>query len=105
MDDFVISNLHESRNEWCSRLVSIFTPLVIEGIRSIFNESWKLCQETDEINKYLMTFQNLLSRIPKWNSIIVEEERGRIGGNGQILLRHRIDRRGESRAVPARSKS
>jgi hypothetical protein len=78
MDDFVISNLHESRNEWCSRLVSIFTPLVIEGIRSIFNESWKLCQETDEINKYLMTFQNLLSRIPKWNSIIVEEERGRI---------------------------
>ena len=30
MDDFVISNLHESRNEWCSRLVSIFTPLVIK---------------------------------------------------------------------------
>jgi hypothetical protein len=78
MDDFVISNLHEARNEWCSRLVSIFTPLVIEGIRSIFNESWKLCQETDEINKYLMTFQNLLSRIPKWNSIIVEEEKQRI---------------------------
>lgn len=78
MDDFVISNLHEARNEWCSRLVSIFTPLVIEGIRSIFNESWKLCQETDEINKYLMTFQNLLSRIPKWNSIIVEEEKARI---------------------------
>ena len=78
MDDFVISNLHEARNEWCSRLVSIFTPLVIEGIRSIFNESWKLCQETDEINKYLMTFQNLLSRIPKWNSLIVEEEKARI---------------------------
>ena len=78
MDDFVISNLHEARNEWCSRLVSIFTPLVIEGIRSIFNESWKLCESSDEINKYLMTFQNLLSRIPKWNSVIVEEERKRI---------------------------
>jgi hypothetical protein len=78
MDDFVISNLHEARNEWCSRLVSIFTPLVIEGVRSIFNESWKLCESTDELNKYLMTFQNLLSRIPKWNSIIVEEERKRI---------------------------
>ena len=78
MDDFVISNLHEARNEWCSRLVSIFTPLVIEGIRSIFNESWKLCESTDELNKYLMTFQNLLSRIPKWNSVIVEEERKRI---------------------------
>lgn len=78
MDDFVISNLHESRNEWSARLVSIFTPLVIEGIRSIFNESWKLCLDNDEANKYLMTFQNLLTRIPKWNSVIIEEERKRI---------------------------
>jgi hypothetical protein len=78
MDDFVISNLHESRNEWCSRLVSIFTPLVNEGIRSIFNESWKLCLDNNEANKYLMTFQNLLSRVPKWNNVIVEEERKRI---------------------------
>jgi len=74
----VLSNLHEARNEWCSRLVSIFTPLVVEGVKSIFNEAWKLCVETDEVNKYLMTFQNLLSRIPKWNSVIVEEERKRI---------------------------
>jgi len=78
MDDFVISNLHESRNEWCSRLVSIFSPLVVEGIRSIFNESWKMCLDNNEPDKYLMTFQNLLSRIPKWNSVIVEEERKRI---------------------------
>jgi hypothetical protein len=78
MDDFVISNLHESRNEWCSRLVSIFTPLVSEGIKSIFSEAWKLCLENDEANKYLMTFQNLLSRVPKWNTVIVEEERKRI---------------------------
>jgi hypothetical protein len=78
MDDFVIANLHESRNEWCSRLVSVFTPVVIEGIRSIFNESWKMCLDNDEASKYLMTFQNLLSRVPKWNNIIVEEERKRI---------------------------
>ena len=78
MDDFVISNLHEARNEWCSRLVSIFSPLVNEGIRSIFNEAWKMCVDTDEMGKYLMTFQNLLSRVPKWNNNIVEEERKRI---------------------------
>ena len=78
MDDFVISNLQESRNEWCSRLITIFTPLVTEGIRSIFNEAWKLCLDNDEVNKYLMTFQNLLSRVPKWNNEIVEEERRRI---------------------------
>jgi hypothetical protein len=78
MDDFVLSNLQESRNEWCSRLISIFTPLVADGIKSIFNESWKMCIDNDEASKYLMTFQNLLSRVPKWNSVIVEEERKRI---------------------------
>jgi hypothetical protein len=78
MDDFVISNLHESRNEWCGRLVTIFTPLIIEGIKSIFNESWKMCAETNELSKYLMTFQNLLARVPKWNSVILEEEKKRI---------------------------
>ena len=78
MDDFVLSNLQESKNEWCSRLVSIFTPLVIEGVRSIFNESWKLCVDNDEVGKYLMTFQNILARVPKWNSVIIEEEKNRI---------------------------
>ena len=78
MDDFVLSNLQESRNEWCSRLVSILCPLVIEGIHSIFNEAWKMCIDQKEPAKYLMTFQNLLGRIPKWNSLIIEQERKRM---------------------------
>ena len=78
MDDFVISNLHESRNEWCWRLVSVLTPLVQEGIKSLFNEAWNMCSTNNELDKYLMTFQNLLSRIPKWNSEIIEDERKRI---------------------------
>lgn len=78
MDDFVTANLHESRNEWCARLVSIFSPLVIEGFKSIFDESWKLCIENDEINKYLMTYQELLTRIPKWNNEIISNEKKRI---------------------------
>jgi len=77
MDDFVLSNLHESRNEWCARLVSILTPLVNEGVRSIFNEALKMCAETNK-EKYLMTFQNLLARIPKWNATIIEDEKKRI---------------------------
>lgn len=78
MDDFQVSNLYESRNEWCARLVTILTPHVIEGMRSIFNESWQMCLANDEIGKYLMTFQNLLCRVPKWNDTIIEEERKRI---------------------------
>lgn len=78
MDDFVLSSLHESKNEWCGRLVSILTPLVSEGIRSIFDEAWLMCKESGEFSKYLMTFQNMLAQIPKWNNIIVEQERNRI---------------------------
>ena len=78
MDDYSVSSLQESRNEWCARLINIFTPLVIEGFKSIFDESWKLCQENDETEKYLMTYQNFLARIPKWNPNIVEEETKRI---------------------------
>jgi hypothetical protein len=78
MDDFVPANLQYSRDEWCSRLVNVLTPLLIEGIKSIFNEAWKMAIENDEATKYLMTFQNLLCRVPKWNNEIVEEERKRI---------------------------
>ena len=78
MDDFVLSNLNESRNEWCSRLVGVLCPMIMEGIRSIFNESWKLSSDNNEIDKYLMTFQNLLCRVPKWNATIIDDERKRI---------------------------
>jgi hypothetical protein len=78
MDDFVLSNLQESRNEWCARLTGILTPLVIQGIRSIFDESWSMCVTNNEVSKYLMTFQNLLCRVPKWNSVIIENEIKRI---------------------------
>ena len=78
MDDFNVSALHESKNEWSSRLVTILTPLIIDGYKSILDESIKLCKENGENDKYLMTFQNLISRIPKWNSQIIETERKRI---------------------------
>ncbi len=78
MDDFVLSNLNESRNEWCSRLVSILSPRIMEGIRSIFNESWKVSLDNGEVEKYLMTFQNFICRIPKWNPTIIDQEKTRI---------------------------
>jgi len=78
MDDFNVSSLHESKNEWGARLLTIFTPFVIEGFKSIFDESLKLCKDNNEHNKYLMTFQNFITRIPKWNSNIIEQEKNRI---------------------------
>jgi hypothetical protein len=78
MDDFNVSSLHESKNEWGARLLTIFTPLIIEGFKSIFDESYKLCKENGETDKYLMTFQNFITRIPKWNVTIIETEKKRI---------------------------
>ena len=73
-----MSSLGESKNEWCARLVNILTPAVIDGLKSIFKEALELCEENDELDKYLMTFQTFLSRIPKWNDSIIGEERARI---------------------------
>lgn len=78
MDDFNVSSLHESKNEWGARLLTILTPLIIEGFKSIFDESYKLCKENSETDKYLMTFQNFITRIPKWNATIIENEKKRI---------------------------
>ena len=76
MDDFNIQCLSESKNEWISRLVNFLTPEIIKGFKSIFEESINLCKDNPE--KYLMTFQNLISRIPKWNTTIIETEKNRI---------------------------
>ena len=70
--------MSEAKGEWSARLVSILTPLIMSGIHSIFKEACTLCEENDEEEKYLMTFQNLISRIPKWNQVLVKEETERI---------------------------
>ena len=78
MDDFVLSNLQDSRNEWCSRLINILTPQINDGLYSIYDEAWKLCTENEEAPKYLMTLQNFLARVPKWNASIIQNESNRI---------------------------
>ena len=78
MDDYSLTALSDSKNEWCARLINLLTPAIIEGLQSIFTEAWDLCTENDEEEKYLMTFQTFLSRVPKWNESIIEAERVRI---------------------------
>ena len=78
MDDFNTNVLSEARNEYSSRLLNILTPLVIEGFNSIFKEAYNLCIKNEENSKYLMTFQNFLTRVPKWNQEIINVETKRI---------------------------
>lgn len=78
MDDYNMPMLAEARDEYSIRLINILTPTVIEGFRSIFEEARDLCKDNEEESKYLMTFQNFLARIPKWNQVIIDGETARI---------------------------
>ncbi len=78
MDDFNLGNLNEARNEWAARLLNYLTPGIISGYQSIFKEALELCIENEEDEKYLMTFQNFLARIPKWNPDLIAKEVTRI---------------------------
>jgi hypothetical protein len=78
MDDNNVPTLHDSQHEWAIRLTRIVQPLIYEGIQGMFQEAVTICKHSEEDEKYLMTFQNLLSRIPKWNEEIVKKETARI---------------------------
>ena len=78
MDDYNSNVLNDSKNEWCIRLMNILSGHIIDGFRAIFNEALTLCERNDEVEKYLMTFQNLLAKIKDWNQITVENECERI---------------------------
>jgi len=78
MDDNHKPTLTESQFEWAWKLVQILQPLIYEGIQSIFQEALNICKQSEEEEKYLMTFQNFLSRIPKWNETMIQAEVDRI---------------------------
>lgn len=78
MDDYNIVSLQESNNEWVSRLINMLSPCIISGVREMLNEALKVCIQNDEEEKYLMTFQNILSRVPKWSNETLNIEVDRI---------------------------
>jgi hypothetical protein len=78
MDDNHIPTLKESQNEWSQRLMKVILSHILDGAYGMFAEGKEICDKADEPEKYLMTFQNILSRVPKWNNEIVLKETARI---------------------------
>tara|TARA_A100001011_G_scaffold399716_2_gene509775 strand:+ start:2450 stop:3514 length:1065 start_codon:yes stop_codon:yes gene_type:complete len=78
MDDYNSNLLNDSKSEWSIRLMNVLSGHIIDGFRSIFREAMEVCEKNDEAEKYLMTFQNYLSMIPKWNQNMVDAEVERI---------------------------
>jgi hypothetical protein len=78
MDDFNVTSLTESRNEYSMMFITKIAPVIIHGFESMFEDTMKLCIENDEEEKCLMAFQNFLARVPKWNQTIISNEVQRI---------------------------
>ena len=78
MDDYSLSTLNEGKNEWTARLINKISPAIIHGVRSIFDEAYRVCMESDGDDQYLVAFQTYLARVPHWNKSIIEDERKRV---------------------------
>ena len=49
MDDFEVTNLYESKNEWIARLVNVLTPLIQQGVKSIFDDISKFIKSCSKM--------------------------------------------------------
>ena len=78
MDDFIPQTLNESLNEWCARLVNVLTPRVIENLWKLLEEARRTAMDAKQLDKYLLSFQQLLQFVPKWSISQVEEVRKHI---------------------------
>lgn len=75
-------NIVEIREEYTTHLVNLLTPLIYEGVESIYKYAGhidvRLRDAKKETQGKLKIFQNLLARIPKWNQDLIEKETHRI---------------------------
>ena len=69
--------LVEIKNEYTITLVNILTPLIYQGIDSIYKDSKKISNNDNT----LKNFQIFLRAVPKWNNDLIENETNRILSN------------------------
>ena len=81
MDDDNQELIHFAKHAYIELFIDEICPEIIKGLKTIFDEAVELCKSTKEHNKYLLTFQNLLETIPKWNTTIIDNEVKRIKEN------------------------
>jgi len=85
MEENSISTLVDAKTQFLKQLSELLTINILEGFNSIYDEAYKLKQETYDprMSDYsdLQIFQDLLRKIPKWNQDIIDRENLRIKKN------------------------
>lgn len=69
--------LVDAKNEYTIRIINILSPLIMEGLNSIYNKA----KEISNNDNILKIFQSFLKRIPKWTDEILDTEVNRIKNN------------------------
>lgn len=75
----MLNFLVETKNEYTTHLINILTPLIFEGLQSVYKDAKKTACEDD----VLKVFQSFLRQIPKWNEEIINRETERIINSSQ----------------------
>lgn len=69
--------LVDAKNEYTIRIINILSPLILEGLNSIYSKAKEIAND----DNVLKIFQSFLKRIPKWNDEILDSEVNRIKTN------------------------
>ena len=75
----MINFLVETKQEYTIQLINILTPLIYEGLQSIYQEVVKI----STCDNILKNFQTFMQSIPKWNNDIIHNETQRIMNNSK----------------------
>ena len=73
-----VTVLVDAKREYTKQLIQAIRPNLLTGILSIYDEAFNVCQENKESDLTMLTFQELLGEVPKWNNVMITDETERI---------------------------
>ena len=74
MDDTNVAILVDAKEEYTKQLISILKSCIYQGVKSVYMDAKDICHQDNTPDNVLITFQDLLSRIPKWSQDIINKE-------------------------------
>lgn len=78
-----VTVLVDAKREYTKQLIQAIRPNLLTGILSIYDEAFNVCQENKESDLTMLTFQELLGEVPKWNNVMITDETERIINDSQ----------------------
>jgi hypothetical protein len=78
MNNNNVAILVDAKNEYTKQLINILKRSIYINISTIYTEAETTSKKNEEINNVLFRFQNLLEKIPKWKSDIIDTKYSQI---------------------------